>query len=88
MSGRYDWGGLGSALEAARGAFSGREETDMRRRTVVVLGALLLSLVMALPAQAITKGGTLDGEDHPYDGLIVADDADGKPPGRCSGSMI
>ena len=60
----------------------------MRRRTVVVLGALLLSLVMALPALAITKGGTLDGEDHPYVGLMVADDADGNPQWRCSGSMI
>lgn len=60
----------------------------MRRRTVVVFGALLLSLVMALPALAITKGGTLDGEDHPYVGLMVADDADGNPLWRCSGSMI
>ena len=60
----------------------------MRRRTVVVLGALLLSLVMALPALANTKGGTRDGEDHPYGGLMVADDADGNPPWRCSGSMI
>jgi secreted trypsin-like serine protease len=60
----------------------------MRRRSLVVFIALILSMLVALPALAITKGGTLDGEDHPYVGLMVADDEEGNPLWRCSGSMI
>ena len=32
--------------------------------------------------------GDLDGDDHPYVGLMVADDADGNPLWRCSGTLI
>lgn len=49
-----------------------------------------MTMVMALtsPTFAITRGGELDGEDHPYVGLMVAQDADGNPLWRCSGTMI
>jgi hypothetical protein len=32
--------------------------------------------------------GTLDGNGHPYVGLMVALDADGNPLGRCSGTLL
>ncbi len=67
----------------------------MKRRSLVVLGALVLSFVIALPALAITKGGTLDGEDHPYVGLMVAyhfgtsgDPTDPPAGWRCSGTLV
>lgn len=58
------------------------------RRLVIVALASALVVAVALPVSAITKGGTLDGDDHPYVGLMVADDADGTPMWRCSGALI
>lgn len=52
---------------------------------LAAIAALLMSTVS--PAGAITDG-TLDGEDHPYVGLMIAKDADGNPLWRCSGTMI
>ncbi len=60
----------------------------MKRRSLVVLGALVLSFVIALPALAITKGGTPDGGEHPYVGLMVAIDYDTGAAWRCSGTLI
>ncbi len=57
------------------------------KRVLVLFGALVMALALAVPALAITKGGTLDGNDHPYVGLMVAMDADGGG-WRCSGSLI
>ena len=48
---------------------------------------LVLILVMVAPAGAI-KYGELDGDGHPYVGLMVAQDADGNPMWRCSGALI
>lgn len=58
----------------------------MRRRFLLlaVLGALLAT---TLPATAITNG-ELDGNGHPYVGLMVAQDATGAPLWRCSGTLI
>lgn len=42
----------------------------------------------AAPALAITAGGELDGNAHPYVGLMVAQDASGAPLWRCSGTLI
>lgn len=39
------------------------------------------------PALAITDGD-LDGEQHPYVGLMVAQDEDGNPLWRCSGTLL
>lgn len=41
----------------------------------------------AVPAGAVTDGH-LDGEGHPYVGLMVAQDEDGNPLWRCSGTLI
>ncbi|WP_336922511.1 trypsin-like serine protease [Aquipuribacter sp. SD81] len=54
--------------------------------------ALVLGAAVAAPAAAITRGGSLDGQDHPYVGIMVSStyDADGElvPQSRCSGSLI
>ncbi|HET8569360.1 MAG TPA: trypsin-like serine protease [Candidatus Limnocylindria bacterium] len=55
--------------------------------------ALLVALVFAFstgataPASAVTDG-ELDGNGHPYVGLMVAKDAKGSPLWRCSGTLI
>ncbi len=57
------------------------------KRFIVLAFAVALMTAMAVPAGAITRGGDLDGDDHPYVGVMVAFDEDG-PAWRCSGSMI
>jgi hypothetical protein len=58
----------------------------MRRALLLfITGALLFAL--ALPSGAITDG-TLDGNGHPYVGLMVAQDASGTPLWRCSGTLL
>ena len=59
----------------------------MRRKLFVfpILLALLAASIM--PAMAVTDG-ELDGEGHPYVGLMVAQDADGVPLWRCSGTLM
>lgn len=47
----------------------------------------LLVVGLAGRAGAITNGQP-DGEGHPYVGLAVFDDAEGKPMWRCSGTLI
>jgi secreted trypsin-like serine protease len=49
--------------------------------------AVVAVTVAAAPANAITNG-ELDGDAHPYVGLMVAKDADGNPLWRCSGSLL
>jgi len=56
-------------------------------RALTLISALLLSLVAAVPANAITDGD-LDGNGHPYVGLMVAQDAKGNPLWRCSGTLM
>jgi len=50
-------------------------------------GILLVTALSAAPANAITHGD-LDGDGHPYVGLMVAKDAAGNPLWRCSGTML
>lgn len=52
---------------------------------LVVTVALMLAVVV--PAVAITDG-ELDGNRHPYVGLMVAQDATGNPLWRCSGTLL
>lgn len=54
--------------------------------TLVATVALLT--VMVMPASAITRGGQLDGDGHPYVGIMVAKDAAGNPLWRCSGTLL
>lgn len=57
------------------------------KKTLIALVAVLVSAVVALPASAITDGAP-DGDAHPYVGLMVAQDGDGNPLWRCSGTLI
>lgn len=52
-----------------------------------VLG-LLLGAVAAAPASAITRGGTLDGNDHPMVGLLTVHAEGDEYLWRCSGTLI
>jgi len=51
------------------------------------IAALLLGSVAAAPAAAITNG-TIDGDAHPYVGLMTAHAADGDYLWRCTGTLI
>jgi V8-like Glu-specific endopeptidase len=60
----------------------------MRKKTLVVAISVIAILMIAVgPVGAITDG-ELDGNSHPYVGLMVADDADGNPLWRCSGTLL
>ena len=59
----------------------------MRRTLLGLLMAVGLLAAVAVPAAAISNGEPDDGR-HPFVGLMVADDADGNPLWRCSGTML
>lgn len=63
--------------------------TTRRLRYVVTATAATLALTAMFvgPVTAITDG-ELDGDGHPYVGLMVAHDAAGNPMWRCSGTLI
>jgi hypothetical protein len=54
----------------------------------MILGALVLVATLAHPASAITRGGALDGDTHPYVGLMNAYAADGSIFATCSGALV
>ena len=57
-------------------------------KRITLLGAVVVALVFsAVPAAAITDGA-LDGNGHPYVGLMVAQDSAGNPLWRCSGTLL
>jgi len=59
----------------------------MRKR---LLGAVLAACLVAggLTAVSAVTDGEPDGDGHPFVGLMVAQDADGNPLWRCSGTLI
>lgn len=59
----------------------------MKKMIFTLVIAFVLVLGSAGAASAITDG-ELDGDGHPYVGLMVADDANGNPLWRCSGTLI
>lgn len=59
----------------------------MRAKLLVLIVTVALVLLMVVPALAVTDG-ELDGNGHPYVGLMVAQDADGNPLWRCSGTLL
>lgn len=59
----------------------------MLHKRLAVVWAVVLVLILAVPAIAITNGQP-DGDDHPYVGLLVFDVAPGEPGWRCSGALI
>jgi hypothetical protein len=59
----------------------------MKKTVVAFVMVLVLVLSTVGIAGAITDGQE-DGNGHPYVGLMVADDANGNPLWRCSGTLI
>lgn len=59
----------------------------MRRLILALIASLGLVAGVSLPATAVTDG-RLDGNGHPYVGLMVAQKADGTVLWRCSGTLI
>jgi hypothetical protein len=59
----------------------------MKKVGIAFIFGLILVLSISSIASAITYG-ELDGEGHPYVGLMVAQDADGNPLWRCSGTLL
>jgi hypothetical protein len=59
----------------------------MRAHQALLAATALVATVAATPVAAITYG-ELDGDDHPYVGLMVAKDKDGTPLWRCSGTLM
>ena len=57
------------------------------KHTRTLFTAFALLAAATLPAWAITDGD-LDGNGHPYVGLMVAQDAAGNPLWRCSGTLL
>jgi len=57
------------------------------KRRIAVLAIAVLVALSAATVLAI-KYGELDGNGHPYVGLMVAQDADGNPLWRCSGTLL
>jgi hypothetical protein len=60
----------------------------MRKKTLLTAIAVLAILMLAIIPTAAITDGELDGNGHPYVGLMVAQDADGNPLWRCSGTLI
>jgi V8-like Glu-specific endopeptidase len=59
----------------------------MKKVTIALLLTLTLVFSMIGVAGAVTDG-ELDGNGHPYVGLMVAQDAKGNPLWRCSGTLL
>lgn len=60
----------------------------MRRKMLfVVLSVMVMLAVAVSPAAAVTDGEP-DGDGHPYVGLMVAQDEEGNPLWRCSGTLL
>lgn len=60
---------------------------NWRSILVALAGIIALSLAAVAPATAITDG-ELDGNAHPYVGLMVAQTSAGLPLWRCSGTLM
>jgi V8-like Glu-specific endopeptidase len=65
-------------------------EGDLRMRKKMIFAVFSVMVILALavsPVGAVTDG-ELDGEGHPFVGLMVAQDAQGNPLWRCSGTLL
>lgn len=59
------------------------------RRTLALLATLVVGLALwSAPAGAVTDGTPDTNNDYPFVGLMVAQDEDGEPLWRCSGTLI
>src|SRR5688572_16495144 len=65
-----------------------RRRQVMLTRHLAVLASTAFLALATTTASAVTAGGDLDGNAHPYVGLLVAKDAAGTPMWTCSGTLI
>jgi len=59
----------------------------MRMKIVMVVSIVAILMLAVSPVAAISDG-ELDGNGHPYVGIMVAQDAAGNPLWRCSGTLL
>ena len=59
----------------------------MRTKLLILVAVVAMMLIMVTPIAAVTDG-ELDGNGHPYVGLMVAQDASRNPLWRCSGTLL
>jgi secreted trypsin-like serine protease len=60
----------------------------MPKKLLYILLAVSLALTVSVASVSAVTDGEPDGNGHPYVGLMVAQDADGNPLWRCSGTLI
>lgn len=60
----------------------------MRKETLMVVASAIAILLLTFSPVAAIKNGELDGDGHPYVGLMVAQTADGTPLWQCSGTLL
>ena len=60
----------------------------MRKKMLFALVAAIAILAIGVTSAGAITDGELDGNGHPYVGLMVAQDADGVPLWRCSGTLL
>jgi len=60
----------------------------MRKKMLFVLFSVIVILAVAVSPVGAVTDGELDGDGHPYVGLMVAQDEDGNPLWRCSGTLL
>jgi hypothetical protein len=60
----------------------------MRTKTLWIVITLVAIFALAVAPVAAVTDGEPDGNRHPYVGLMVAQDADGNPLWRCSGTLL
>lgn len=59
----------------------------IRRTLLLAMTAVTVAALGSIPLRAVTDG-ELDGDRHPYVGLMVAQAANGTPLWRCSGTLL
>ena len=58
------------------------------KRPRLLLASLAAVLALGAGSATAITDGELDGNRHPYVGLMVAQDASGTPLWRCSGTLL
>ena len=58
------------------------------KKILALIGAITFAATIGVGPSAAVTDGELDGQRHPYVGLMVAQDAQGTPLWRCSGTLL
>jgi hypothetical protein len=65
-----------------------KENNLMRNKMLLTLFSVLVILAVAVFPVGAISDGEKDGNGHPFVGLMLAQDADGNPLWRCSGTLL